>query len=89
MPASEYCILFAQAPVMFIYIFIYYFLQHEPGQIFKSEKNETSVAYSGLSTIKCQRGVANVACPPHLEQRQKKATTNIKQPCRLVKLLRN
>lgn len=69
---------------MFIYIFIYFFLQHEPGQISKSEKNETSVAYSGLSTIKCQRGVANVARPPHLEKREKKATTNIKQPRRAV-----
>lgn len=36
------------------------------------------MAYGGLSTIKCQQHVADVAYPPHLEQQEKRVTTDIK-----------
>lgn len=44
----------------------------------QSEKNESAAAYGGLSTIKCQHHVAAMAYPPHLEQQEKRVTTDIK-----------
>lgn len=57
-PVSDYCISLGQEPAMFILF---------PGQtaaMFEPEKNETSVAYCGLSSIACQYCVAYKAYPP-------------------------
>lgn len=53
MTGSDFCILFAQAPVMFISTNCSSFLN--------PRKNNTSVAYCGLSTVKCQHRNADMA----------------------------
>lgn len=45
--------------------------------IFKAEKNETTVANSGLGTVACQYSTANMAYLPHFKQWEKRLTTNI------------
>ncbi len=46
--------------------------------ILKSEKHETTVAYCGFSTIKCQHHVADMAYSPHFQQEEKRVTANNK-----------
>lgn len=49
-PASDYCVLFAQAAVMFIL-----FPQQKTAAIFKSGEIKMAVAYCGLGAPKCQQ----------------------------------
>lgn len=46
--------------------------------IFKAEKNETTVANSGLGTVACQYSTADMAYRPHFKQWEKRLTTDIK-----------
>lgn len=43
-------------------------------------ENETTVAYGGFSTAKCQDGFADEAHPTHFKQRVKRAWANMKRP---------
>lgn len=54
---SDYCILFVQVCACFF--------TAQTAAIFKPEKNESTVAYYGISITKCQHGIADMAYPPH------------------------
>lgn len=69
-PASDCCLLFSQALVMFI------FLQHKA--VVKGEKNETRVSYWELSTVKRQHCIADMAFTPEFEQRGNRVTSDSK-----------
>lgn len=48
--------------------------------VFLSQReNETTVAYGGFSTVKCQDGFADEAHPTHFKQRVKRAWANMKR----------
>lgn len=49
-PASDYCVLFAQVAVMFILL-----SQQKTAAIFKSGEIKITVAYRGLGALKCQQ----------------------------------
>lgn len=47
--------------------------------LFLSDLTETSVAYCGLSSTKCQHGLPQKGYPPDLEHRETRATTDIQR----------